>query len=141
MSQLQDEDVDLVLVWKRLDTGESEGHNCFVELAMRILTIIVSLGGCECTFSHFGITHTNIRNKLDVQKVHKTSVLKTALCHSHTDAGLTSRRLKRKFGPEMGSQDGPVDPTAVDHSLSSEDSDVVDVDELMEELMREANDD
>ena len=51
------------------------------------------------------------------------------------------RRLKRKFGPEMGSQDEPVDPTAVDHSLSSEDSDVVDVDELMEELMREANDD
>jgi hypothetical protein len=64
-SQLQDEDVDLVLVWKRLDTGESEGHNCFVELVMHILTIIVNLGGCKHTFSHFGITHTNIHNKFD----------------------------------------------------------------------------
>jgi hypothetical protein len=140
-SRLQDEDVDLVLVWKRLDTGESEGRNCFVELAMRILTVIANSGGCERAFSHFGITHTNIRNKLDAQKVHKTSVLKTALRRSHTDAGLTSRHLKRKFGPEIESQDEPVDPTAFDHSLSSEDSEVVDVDELMEELMREANND
>ena len=140
-SQLQDEDVDLVLVWKRLDTGESEGHNCFVELAMHILTVIANSGGCKCTFSHFGITHTNICNKLDMQKVHMTSILKTALCHSHTDAGLTSRHLKHKFGPEMGSQDEPVDSTAIDHSLSSEDSNIVDVDKLMEELMHEANDD
>jgi hypothetical protein len=53
-SRLQDEDVDLVLVWKRLDIGESEDCNCFVGLAMYILTVIANLGGCKHAFSHFG---------------------------------------------------------------------------------------
>jgi hypothetical protein len=49
-----------------------------------------------------------------------------------------SRCLKHKFGPEIESQDEPVDSSPVNHSLSSENSEVADVDKFMEELIHEA---
>ena len=109
---------------------------------MRILTIITNSGGCERSFSYFGITHTNIRNKLDAQKVHKTGVVKTDLRRSHTEAGLTTTRRKRKFGTDDNpSQDVDVDSIPLDNSSLSEDVERIDVDELMEALIRDSDND
>jgi hypothetical protein len=109
---------------------------------MRILTVIANSGGCERTFSHFGITHTNVRNKLDAQKVHKTGVVKTDLRRSHTEAGLTTTRRKRKFGADGDpSQDVAEDSIPLNNLSLSEDVERIDVDELMEALIRDSDDD
>jgi hypothetical protein len=98
--------------------------------------------GCERSFSHFGITHTNIRNKLDAQKVHKTGVVKTDLRRSHTEAGLTTTHHKCKFGADDDpSQDMAMDSIPLDNSSLSEDVERIDVDKLMEALIRDSDND
>ena len=59
------------------------GRNCLVKLAIRILSVIANSGSCERAFSDFGISHTKLRNKLNAEKVHKTSVVKMDRRQSH----------------------------------------------------------
>jgi hypothetical protein len=130
-----------VFVWQRLDNGTSEGPNRLVKLAIRILSIIANSGGCERSFSDFGITHTKRRNRLAAEKVHKTSIVKTDLRRAHTAAGLTSKRRKRAFGQDdVPSHEQSPDPSSADSQLLVADEDL-DVRDLMNELIRDANED
>ena len=59
----------------------------------------------------------------------------------HTAAGLTSRRRKRAFGQDtVPSQDQPLESGSADSPLLAGD-DNVDVQDLMNELIQDANDD
>jgi hypothetical protein len=108
-----------------------------VKLAIRILSVIANSGGCERSFSDFGITHTKIRNKLSAEKVHKTSVVKMDLRRAHITAGLTTKRRKRKFGQDNESlQDESSDLNSPVHG---EDGENVDVRDLMNDLIRDSN--
>jgi hypothetical protein len=108
---------------------------------IRILSVIANSGGCERSFSDFGITHTKLRNKLAAEKVHKITVVKTDLRRAHTAAGLTSKRRKCAFGQnDVASQDQPPDSSSATSPLLVADEDV-DVWDLMAQLIRDANED
>ena len=66
-------------------------------------------GSCERAFSDFGISHTKLRNKLNVEKVHKTSVVKMDQHQSHLEAGLLYTHRKHKFGVDDKPSPAPVD--------------------------------
>jgi len=74
--------------------------NKLIKLAIRILSIIANTAACERNFSNFGLTHTKIRNKLSVERVHNANVVKNHLHREHAKAGLTHIRKKRKLGFE-----------------------------------------
>jgi hypothetical protein len=113
------------------------GHNQLIKLAICILSVIANSGGCEQSFSDFGITHINIQNKLAVEKVHKTSVVKMHLHQAYTAAGLTTHQWKRKFGRDASQQEDNLSPTTTPQ-LVLEDV-LVDVCDLMDELMCDSN--
>ncbi|KAI0319905.1 hypothetical protein OF83DRAFT_1081934 [Amylostereum chailletii] len=97
------EDVDVVYIWKRMYDPHAPltGANLLACLTIRVLTVIANSAGCERQFSDFGREHTGkLRNKLDEQTVHKTSLLRADLRRQHADLGLLPSRRKRKFGPE-----------------------------------------
>lgn len=113
----QDEDIDLVLIWSRLDSQVLDGRNGVVKLAIRLLSVIANSGGCERVFSEFGITHTKRRNKLSPELVHKTAVLKAEMRRAHAAAGLLKSRKARVFG-ENGAND--VNPNISGPSSSAD---------------------
>ncbi|PCH34787.1 hypothetical protein WOLCODRAFT_51179, partial [Wolfiporia cocos MD-104 SS10] len=65
-------DVNLVTLWRRLDTGSPNGRNALTTLAMRILSIVPNSAATERIFSAMGIVHTDIRNRLDAERVRQT---------------------------------------------------------------------
>jgi hypothetical protein len=76
-----------------------------------------------------------------VEKVHKTSIIKTDLRRAHTAAGLTSKRRKRAFGQD----DTPPQQSPSSDSLAVAANSVadenLDVRDLMNDLIRDANED
>ena len=138
---LWDADIDLVFIWQRLNNGTTKGSNCLIKLAIHILSVIANSGGCKWSFSDFGITYTKSWNKLATEKVHKTTVIKTNLCWAHTAAGLTSKQWKCAFRQaDVALQDQPPDSSSATSPLLVADEDV-DVQDLMAELIRDANKD
>lgn len=63
--------------------------------------MVPNSAGCERNFSDFGITHTKLRNRLGVQKVHKTAIVKADRRRVHTEAGLRKKQHRRQFGSEF----------------------------------------
>ena len=55
---------------------------------MHIFTVVANSAGCERVFSNFGITHTKLRNKLNAEKVHKSSVVRMEIKRVQRDNGL-----------------------------------------------------
>jgi hypothetical protein len=107
---------------------------------IRILSVISNSGSCERPFSDFGITHTKVGNKLTSEKVHKTSVVKMDLQRSHTTAGLTAKRRKRKFGQDdKWIQDETSELRPINSPMHGEDGQSTDVHDLMNSLISDAN--
>ncbi|GJE84312.1 hypothetical protein PsYK624_003880 [Phanerochaete sordida] len=122
------DDIDVVSIWELMDksndaTQVSRGRNGVVRLAVRILSAIVNAGGCERTFSAFGVIHTKLRNHLAPDKVHKTAVVGQDLHEQHIEEGLIpAHRPKRKFG-----SDYPSATPSLDLSLPSREAPAIDV--------------
>lgn len=89
---------------------------------MHIFTVVANSAGCERVFSNFGITHTKLRNKLNAEKVHKSSVVGMEIKRVQRDNGLARNQKKRKFGDEESTEteqipspdDCDTDSTATD---------------------------
>ena len=96
----QNTPLDLQLIWSHIDTGVIYGRNRLVKLAMHVFTIITNSAGCEQVFSNFGITHTMLCNKLNAEKVHKSSVIGMEIKWVQCDNGLAINWKKCKFGDE-----------------------------------------
>ncbi|KZT19628.1 hypothetical protein NEOLEDRAFT_1151838 [Neolentinus lepideus HHB14362 ss-1] len=90
--------VDLVEVWKMFDSGSRQGWNTLVKLAIRVLTVVVNSAATERVFSELGLVITKVRNRLELDKAQKMSIVKSQIRRSHERAGSHSRQhLKRKF--------------------------------------------
>ncbi|KAJ7238184.1 ribonuclease H-like domain-containing protein [Mycena rebaudengoi] len=84
-------------IWEQLDTGETNGRNGLVKLAIWVLSIVANSAGSERGFSKFGIYLTKLRNQLSIQKVRKMNTVDMNLKQKHKELGLTKERIKRKF--------------------------------------------
>ncbi|KAJ6533283.1 hypothetical protein DFH09DRAFT_1406742, partial [Mycena vulgaris] len=74
MKQLHEREnkrVNVVRVWEQLDTGEPNGRNGLVKLAIWVLSIVANSAGSERGFSKFGLFLTKLRSLLSIQKVRK----------------------------------------------------------------------
>ncbi|KAF8161039.1 ribonuclease H-like domain-containing protein [Crassisporium funariophilum] len=120
MFNAEDKPLDVVFVWKTIDSQPSnappEGSNALVKLAMQILTPIANSAGCKRTFSLFGSIHTKYRNRLKSEKVHKTGVVKMDIKQSQPAEGHGTNRSKQKFGQmespsDENSPNAPLDPS------------------------------
>ncbi|KAH7922722.1 hypothetical protein BV22DRAFT_1106461 [Leucogyrophana mollusca] len=52
--------VNVVEIWKNLDSGVSCGCNDLVKFAIRILSIVANSAGCERLYSSYGAIHTKL---------------------------------------------------------------------------------
>ncbi|EMD37962.1 hypothetical protein CERSUDRAFT_29916, partial [Gelatoporia subvermispora B] len=86
MAEKAGTDVNLVTLWRRLDCGLTNGRNGIVVMAMRILSIVPNSAATERIFSAFGIVHTDIRNRLDPERVRKTVLVKGSLDQQYPPA-------------------------------------------------------
>ncbi|KAF8151629.1 ribonuclease H-like domain-containing protein [Crassisporium funariophilum] len=120
MFNAEDKPLDVVFVWKTIDSQPSnappEGSNALVKLAMQILTPIANSAGCKRTFSLFGSIHTKYHNRLKAEKIHKTGVVKMDIKRSQLAEGHGTNRSKRKFGQMESPSDenspaAPLDPS------------------------------
>ncbi|KAJ7444334.1 hypothetical protein FB451DRAFT_939805, partial [Mycena latifolia] len=68
----QKKTVDLIWIWRQLEGKSCTGRSGFINLAIRILSILPNSVGAERVFSVFGLTHTKHCNSLKLQKVHDT---------------------------------------------------------------------
>jgi hypothetical protein len=68
------------------------GRAGFIALAVRILSILPNSAGPERVFSEFGMIHTKRGNRLDPEKVHKTSLLRSDCMKTHAANGLIPKR-------------------------------------------------
>ncbi|KAJ7758153.1 ribonuclease H-like domain-containing protein [Mycena maculata] len=89
--------VNVAKVWEQLDTGEANGRNGLVKLAIWILSIIANSAGSERGYSKFGLFLTKLRSQLSIQKVRKMTTVDMDLKRQHEELGLTTDRIKRKF--------------------------------------------
>ena len=100
-STLKKKPLDLVFIWKRIDTqADNElpaGRNALTRLAIRLLSVVANSAGCERSFSIFGNIHTKTRNKLGTETVHKTGILKMDIRRRHVEEGRVPTRKKRQF--------------------------------------------
>jgi hypothetical protein len=94
----QKTDIDIVRIWRKLDTKVNSGRNSLVQLAIRILSIIANSASLERSWSKLGIIHTKLRNRMALEKARKTSILADELKRRHVEAGLIQNRRKRHFG-------------------------------------------
>ncbi|PCH37394.1 hypothetical protein WOLCODRAFT_84289, partial [Wolfiporia cocos MD-104 SS10] len=76
LTQNAETDVNLVTIWRQLDMGGLNGRNGLVALAMHILSIVLNSAATERIFSAMGIVHSDIRNRLDAERVCHTVLLK-----------------------------------------------------------------
>ncbi|KAJ7697906.1 ribonuclease H-like domain-containing protein, partial [Mycena rosella] len=100
MKQLHEREnkrVSVVKVWEQLDTGEPNGRNGLVKLAVWVLSIVANSAGSERGFSKFGLFLTKLRSQLSIQKVRKMTTVDMDLKRQHEELGLTTDRIKRKF--------------------------------------------
>ncbi|KAJ7929821.1 hypothetical protein B0H13DRAFT_1859306 [Mycena leptocephala] len=95
--QRENKRVNVVKVWEQLDTGEKNGRNGLVKLAMWLLSIVANSAGSERGFSKFGIFISKLRSLLSIQKARKMNTVDMDLKRQHEELGLTTDRLKRKF--------------------------------------------
>ncbi|KAJ7651817.1 hypothetical protein B0H17DRAFT_833198, partial [Mycena rosella] len=95
--QRENKRVSITKVWEQLDTGESNGRNGLVKLALWVLSIVANSAGSERGFSKFGLFLTKLRSQLSIQKVKKMTNVDMDLKRQHEELGLTTDRIKRKF--------------------------------------------
>ncbi|KAJ7091697.1 ribonuclease H-like domain-containing protein [Mycena crocata] len=89
--------VNVVKVWEQLDTGDTNGRNGLVKLAIWVLSIVANSAGSECGFSKLGLFLTKLRSLLSIQKVRKMNTVDMDLKRTHEELGLTTDRIKCKF--------------------------------------------
>ncbi|KAJ7906110.1 hypothetical protein B0H13DRAFT_1880897 [Mycena leptocephala] len=89
--------VNVVKVWEQLDTGEKNGRNRLVKLAMWLLSIVANSAGSERGFSKFGIFISKLKSLLSIQRARKMNTIDMDLKRQQEELGLTTDWLKRKF--------------------------------------------
>jgi hypothetical protein len=94
----------MIDVWTGVDTGENQ----FIQLAIRLLSIVANSAGCERFFSQLGGIHTKDHNRLGHKTARNTAVVASDLHRSHVANGLTRKSLKRKhmLDAQLGDSDG-----------------------------------
>jgi hypothetical protein len=88
----------------------NRGQGAFVNLAIRILSMVPNSASTESTFSIFGNTQTKIRNRLSVNKTHNATLVRMAWRQHFKDQGLTQSRKKRKFTISGTTLSATIDP-------------------------------
>lgn len=88
--------VDTARIWQSLDTHQAHGRNSFVQLAIRVLSIVPNSAGTERIFSEMGAIHSKARNRLKADKVHKMVTLKMDLRRRELDLSPQSPRKRRR---------------------------------------------
>ncbi|KAJ6516526.1 ribonuclease H-like domain-containing protein [Mycena vitilis] len=113
LHERENKHVNVVKVWDQLDTGETNGRNGLVKLAIWVLSIVANSAGSERGFSKFGIFLTKLRNQLSLQKVRKMNTVDMDLKRQHEELGLTTDRLKRKFAKfaDKHADEGSTEPS------------------------------
>jgi hypothetical protein len=75
--------------------NNSEG---IAKLTICIYSVIANSGTSEHNFSDFGNIQTKIRNRLSIEKTHKTNMVRMDIARDHARLGLTTSRGKGKLG-------------------------------------------
>ncbi|KAJ7066054.1 hypothetical protein C8F01DRAFT_1345873 [Mycena amicta] len=90
---------DLIQLYQFIlaDTNSLQGRSGFIHLAIHVLTILPNSAGPERIFSEFGSIHTKRRNRLNVDKVHKTAVLRQDRNWAFAAAGQLPKRKLRHY--------------------------------------------
>lgn len=102
-----------------------DGSDGVAKLAVRIFSVIANSGATERNFSDFGNIQTKRRNRLSVEKLHNTNVLRMDIRRQHAQAGLLVSRGKRKLGDDDDTRDavekGPADSDDADFAVLATD--------------------
>ncbi|KAJ7016163.1 ribonuclease H-like domain-containing protein [Mycena alexandri] len=97
MYERENQHVNVVRVWERLDTGAKNGRNGLTRLAIWLLSVVANSAGSERGFSKFGIILSKLRTQLSIQKVRKMSTVDSSLKRKHEELGMKTDRIKRRF--------------------------------------------
>ncbi|KAL0955891.1 hypothetical protein HGRIS_014911 [Hohenbuehelia grisea] len=126
--------VDLVHIWREVGSRHhlTTGVSGFVNLAIRILSMVPNSASVECAFSAFGGTHTKSRNRISPQKVHNATLVRMDRRRAHAKAGLVADRKKRKFGETMSAGLSPSPSSSLPSSQTMQGS--ASTDELDDDL-------
>ncbi|KIK92800.1 hypothetical protein PAXRUDRAFT_34354 [Paxillus rubicundulus Ve08.2h10] len=116
------ESVNIVQIWKYMDTRVEGGQNDLAKLAICILSIVPNSARCEQNFSHFDIIHTKLCNHISEQKVHKLSLVKQDIHCLHMEVGLIRPRKRHKFLQYHHAENCPSTSTPSDEQAADSDS-------------------
>ncbi|KAE9405053.1 hypothetical protein BT96DRAFT_988883 [Gymnopus androsaceus JB14] len=124
--------VDLLGLWCHQGATNVNGHSGLVGIALCILQMIGNSASTECTFSVFGLTHSNIRNWLAPDTVHDLTMVRMDCHHERKAAGVVYTHKKHKFGDS----EPEAEPTA-----EQEDDTVSSISDVFFSLVVTATDD
>ncbi|PIL30398.1 hypothetical protein GSI_07584 [Ganoderma sinense ZZ0214-1] len=119
------EPVNLITLWRALDTKDKHGRNGLVKFAMRLFSIVPNSAMIERIFSRFGTVHNKLRNRLHPEKVRKVVLVKADIDRVY---GNGRPQQRRRFGvredPDLddeshATQDTTVQPAADSHEPPS----------------------
>ena len=68
-----------------------------IALAMRILSIVPNSAATERAFSLMGIVHTDLRNRLDAERVHQTVLVRHDIDRTHGCPARKKHKLVSSF--------------------------------------------
>lgn len=71
-----------------------------IALAMRILSIVPNSAATERAFSLMGIIHTDLRNRLDAERVRQTVLVRHDIDRTHGRPARKKRKLVGSFANE-----------------------------------------
>ncbi|KAJ7060309.1 hypothetical protein C8F01DRAFT_1084062 [Mycena amicta] len=124
------------------DTNSLQGCCGFIRLAIHVLTILPNSAGPEHIFSNFSHIHMKHRNRLNINKVHKTAVLRQDCNRTFVAAGLLPKHKLHQYSiaPDGEAQEEEEEateptPTPVEGEPENEESPTDD-----EEMPDAAND-
>ncbi|KAJ7049147.1 ribonuclease H-like domain-containing protein [Mycena amicta] len=87
----------MLKVWTPLDTGEVNGRNGLVKLAIWLHSIVANSAGSERGFSKFGLYLTKLCSQMAVEKVRKMYTVDMDLKRQHAELGLATERVQRRY--------------------------------------------
>ncbi|KAM5530120.1 hypothetical protein V8D89_016214 [Ganoderma adspersum] len=79
------EPINLITLWRTLNTKNLHGCNGLVKFAMRLFSIVPNLAMIEHIFSCFGTVHNKLRNRLHLEKVCKVVLVKADINHVYSN--------------------------------------------------------
>ncbi|KAI0366485.1 hypothetical protein BV20DRAFT_1095359, partial [Pilatotrama ljubarskyi] len=75
--------INMMTIWRGIDTHDVSGANGLVKFALRLFAIVPNSAGVERLFSLLGIVQTKHRNRLGVEKSRKVVLVKAHINRTH----------------------------------------------------------